>query len=150
MKNLIVLDIDGVLNDHKFWYGNTTIKPECADILNEIIYITNPLFVISSAWRYMVLTGSMTVKGFENLLRTHRLNMEGRIIGVTPPDETIPTRGNQISRWFDENPRYIHHKYLVIDDIEFDIKLYHPYYKVDGTTGLTYKDEKKIIEYFHV
>jgi hypothetical protein len=69
---LLFLDIDGVLNSHdQHPNGYCGIHPEKVMLLNGIVEKTNCKIVISSAWRYMILRGDMTLKGFGNLLGTY-------------------------------------------------------------------------------
>ena len=70
---IIFLDIDGVLNQT----GNAAslpFDPNCVMYLNHVIKETGAHIVISSAWRYQILEGHMTLKGFEFLMKTHGLD----------------------------------------------------------------------------
>lgn len=85
---ILFLDIDGVLNGHqKDEQGYCRIVPYCVNYLNRVIDATDCKIVLSSAWRYMIHCGAMTLKGFEYMLITHRLKVLNRIIGLTKPDE---------------------------------------------------------------
>lgn len=92
---LIYLDIDGVLNDHQAYtngYCGTSLN--CIAAMNCILdEEPEAKLVISSAWRYLVLTGSMTLKGFEALLLTHGLKCHGRIHSTTVGDEAFAPSG---------------------------------------------------------
>lgn len=85
---LLFLDIDGVLNDHtRMASGYCTIHQDKAELLNQILDAHPDVqVVISSAWRYLVTGGQMTVKGFENMLLTYGLKVHNRIHGVTRVD----------------------------------------------------------------
>ncbi len=115
---MIFLDIDGVLNYHNYntIAQSTTIERDCVNNLNYVLEKTNSDIVISSAWRYMVIGGAMTLKGFEYLLRTHGIYCVDRLVGITRPDtEGIKNeRGQQIADYLKtinwDKP------YLVIDD----------------------------------
>jgi hypothetical protein len=85
---IIFLDIDGVLNGHDFDAGaqSCTIRPECVREFNRVLAGTGAVCVLSSAWRYLVTRGDMTLAGFEYMLQTH--GVAGcRLIGHTAPDE---------------------------------------------------------------
>lgn len=65
---LLFLDIDGVLNNGKpTASGYCTIDYDKALLLNELLdTLPDVKVVISSAWRYLVLTRQMTI-GFANI-----------------------------------------------------------------------------------
>ncbi len=84
---LLFVDVDGVLNGHESVHGCCIIQPRCVPPLNRIVAETDCKLVISSSWRYMVHNGSMTLLGFEYMLRTHGINAAGRLHGVTKLDE---------------------------------------------------------------
>ena len=137
---LIFLDIDGVLNGHQFDKKSQSnlIDIESVGWLNRIILHTDAKIVLSSAWRYMVLGGAMTLQGFEYMLRTHGVHCVDRLIGHTCSDEEIGERGGQITHW-----RYANgHKgrYAVIDDMDLNISGVHPFVRTDGEVGLTFRD----------
>jgi hypothetical protein len=85
---LIFLDIDGVLNAHeKLPSGYCGIGRAQVDQLNRILAaVSDAKLVISSAWRYLILSGSMTIGGFERLLLTHGVNCCQRLHGHTSAD----------------------------------------------------------------
>lgn len=104
MNPILFLDVDGVLNDHAFCEvsESCTIKPQCMAHLNSIIHETDCDIVLTSAWRYIIHGGEMTLKGFEYLLRTHGLIKRQRpvIIGVIRPDkDKDEPRAAQVSEW---------------------------------------------------
>ena len=88
---IVFLDIDGVLNSHKpHPNGYCGISPECAQRFNHILdKFPDVKLVISSSWRYLVHSGSMTIIGLENLFLSHGLNFKGRIEGITREDIEI-------------------------------------------------------------
>jgi hypothetical protein len=146
IRKLIFLDIDGVLNGHHVYDWSETPKPlihrECMIELNKIILATGARCVLSSSWRYMVHAGSMTVRGFSNMLRTH--GFRGEIIDVTVRDgDSFQDRHLQISAWL--SGREGVGKYVVLDDDE-DAEGSHPFIKTDGRTGLTPQDTERAIE----
>jgi hypothetical protein len=86
---IIFLDIDGVLNAHRFdkVAQSTTILRQCMRQLNRIIHKTDAKIIICSAWRYMLHGGAMNLTGFKMMLRTHGLTDKAEIVAVTPADE---------------------------------------------------------------
>jgi hypothetical protein len=103
VNKLIFLDIDGVLNDRTIdpASGSCTLLPRCVASFNRLLGATDAKVVISSAWRYMVLKGAMTQRGFAHMLRTHGVSreIEERLAGCTCSDEEAPTRGGQIAHY---------------------------------------------------
>lgn len=110
MRNIIFLDIDGVMNcqDYfslpKFDRRNRFHKP-CVDALNELIVQSNADIVISSTWRS---------RGLEEMKKVWFINnMKGNIIGVTPRlDDQI--RGIEIGQWLSDND-FKHINYCAIE-----------------------------------
>ena len=141
----IFLDIDGVLNDHaKHVNGYCGIKSSCVEILNCILYATDAKLIISSAWRYLVHNGSMTLTGFENLLLSHGVNCYQKVHGVTRKDVSVEVcdRGEQIAEYVREHNI---EKYVVLDDLDLGIsRAGHPFCRTNGRTGLV--DDN----YYHV
>jgi hypothetical protein len=154
MDKLIFLDVDGVLNAHE-WVGEAEscdVRRDCVSRLNRIIRETGAKVVISSAWRYMVLGGAMTLDGFAYMLRTHGLTAGAEIIGLTCPDEQIPLRGDQIADWlFRRQVTNPPPRYVVLDDddgggvIQCQGRHDHPFVHVDGSAGLTDADADRAI-----
>lgn len=140
-QKLVVCDIDGVLNRHSFNEDSqsSSIDPACVHRLNRILIETGAKIVLSSAWRYMIIGGAMTLSGFDYLLRTHGV-LSGRLIGHTPSDELISDRGLQIESWLQANN--FEGRYVVIDDMEIRL---HPFVRCDGEVGLTDEGVEKAI-----
>lgn len=153
LNRIIFLDIDGVLNGHAATpSGYCGIDLNRADAFNAIVDRTGAKIVVTSAWRYLVHSGSMTLKGFEHLLRTH--GVKGEVIGVTGrdameqgPDGLVPTpnqRGLQVTNWlreFDEPAAYV-----VIDDMDLGINdSNHPFVQTVGTSGLSGLDADRAV-----
>lgn len=167
MRPILFLDIDGVLNDHT-WHqpaDSTTIDKPCMDRLNKIIEATDCDIVISSAWRYMILSQAMSPIGFYQMLRTHGLSKHARIVGLTHPDEcnadnsrdsrvtysdgvvALPSnRGEQIAHWlkkYGEGRRY-----CVVDDRDdLGIQQLHVgnFIQTKSDTGMTDLEMNRII-----
>jgi hypothetical protein len=114
---IIFLDMDGVLNDFLLFDPTRSpwVLPHLADNFNRLLAaLPDAMIVLSSSWRYMIHGGAMTHLGFEHLLRTHRILCQGRVEGVTAPDEQYPTRGEQIRRYVNDKGGYRPH--VVLDD----------------------------------
>lgn len=152
MVDIILLDIDGVLNDHIAdpVAMSSTILSRCVDQLNRILDKTQARVVLVSAWRYMTF-GAMTLTGFEYLLRTHWIHVEGRLIDVARRDwepEVRPTieRGRQAREWLDRHPTAVRNV-VAIDDEDFGYTEFGvPLVQTDGKIGLTTKDADRAIE----
>jgi hypothetical protein len=64
-EKILFLDMDGVLNAHE-WLGEAgscDVRHDCVLRLNRILHETGAAIVLSSAWRYMVHGGDMTLPG---------------------------------------------------------------------------------------
>jgi len=127
----LYLDIDGVLNDHKPTpSGFCTIDADKVVHLNRILDACPEVqIVISSAWRYLILTGQMKLSGFENMLLTYGIKCRQRIYGITPQDEDC--RGLLISKHAEREG--IEH-FVVLDDLALPIP---QLVQTDGNVGLT-------------
>lgn len=147
---VLFLDIDGVLNDH----SDYVIQPEPVRNLNRVIAKTNCVIVLSSAWRYMIHGGAMTIKGFEYLLRSHGIQVaEGRLVGLTGRDEDfeaepdgwtdIRVRGRQIAAWRLGHP--VDARWVAVDDLPIGVDQDH-LVLTDGSKGLTLTDAERLIE----
>jgi hypothetical protein len=148
---ILFLDMDGVLNDHSHNLSNhyCGIKSECVENLNLILKtIPNLYLVISSAWRYIVLKGAMTVKGFEYLLLVSGVDCKDKVIGITSSDEEINSRGGQIRVWLNENKHRVS-RYVILDDMKFNFnELKLTFHQTNGMVGLTKKDAELVIKKF--
>jgi len=142
---VVFLDLDGVVNDNRYNPETAafTLLPGCVERLGRIIARTDAKVVLSSSWRYLVYEGLMSLSEFEQLLDQH--GAPGiQIIGLSPTDEQVRGRGNQIQAWLDANASGLAvESYVVLDDMdaadEFDPHQ-HPLVCTDGNVGLTDKD----------
>lgn len=158
---VLFLDIDGVLNGHE-WDDEAkscNIRRECVRRLNRVVRETGCKVVLSSAWRYIVLGGDMTLRGFGYMLRTHGLTAEGGtmnlIVGHTEADADPPgadgERAGQVRKWLDEwnGPFHSHPKattYAVVDDDDDGFTAAGmPCVITDGGRGLTDADADRLI-----
>lgn len=89
VKQLLYLDIDGVLNRHeRHSNGYSGLHPYPVGLMNRLLAaMPNVQLVLSSAWRYQLHNGNMTMAGIETLLLTHGLDCYQRIHSVTASDE---------------------------------------------------------------
>ena len=127
MLKILLLDLDGVVNDHKVLEsGHFGTKPECVKCLNHILKeCSGTKIVITSAWRYIYLGGDMTLRGFEYLLLTHGVDCHERLLGFTEKDP---------ENFYQENSHKINPK-------DFD----HGYWKENG---LKWRKEQ-ILDYLY-
>lgn len=156
MIKLLMLDVDGVLNDHDYTdaVGSGTIHRDKMEILNQVLRMTGARVVLTSAWRYFVHRGEMTFTGLDWLLRSHGL-LCGRLVGITRPDKIIrpprvergglpvvrpDERGEQITAFLEEYcsrhllPAY----YCAVDDLDPGIAAAgHALVRTDSKVGLT-------------
>lgn len=163
---IIFLDVDGVLNGHE-WDDEAkscTIRRECVKHLNRVVIETGCNIVLSSAWRYMVHGGSMTLRGFGYMLRTHGLISPGGtmdlIVGLTEKDAVpctpgvtdVGERGRQCRAWLDNwmalGKAVVSVKqFVAVDDEDHDFSASGiPAVITDGRIGMTEQDADKLIE----
>ena len=115
MTIALFLDIDGVLNSVRYWYGNRPISlstegaidPAAVAVLNQIVERWHPTIVLSSSWRQMGITTVQSVLEKQGFI--------GTLADVTPPDVDGRKRHEDIKLWLDANPR-AWDRYVVIDD----------------------------------
>lgn len=144
---ILYLDIDGVLNVPHDGEPLRFGREPCRQ-LNRIIQATGCLTVISSSWRYLILSKnrSMTESGFRTLLLTHGVRL-GRDPEVTESDEDEPEREDQIMNHV--MLKNIDHdvSFTVLDDdpMDFGKKDSH-FIKTEFSTGLTSEDASRAIE----
>jgi hypothetical protein len=139
---VLFLDIDGVLNvPGDYAPGCALIRPVLAARLQRVLDATAAVVVVSSAWRYQVLMGAVTLRGFEHLLRSHGirarvLDTTGRDAGDDREDFNGATAGDerarQIRRWLASPPAVT--RWAVVDDSLVDVgpRLV----RTDGARGL--------------
>jgi hypothetical protein len=150
-RAVLFLDMDGVMNDHAYDNGarSSTVRPDCVERLNRVLAVTRCAVVISSAWRYMIHGGAMTLSGFEYLLRTHGVRCPGRVIGYTEKDgprgahADYDERGRQCLAWLAKHGPF--ERYAVVDDMQAGFEGM-PIVRTNGQIGLTDEDADKLIE----
>lgn len=165
---VLFLDIDGVLNGHE-WDDvakSCNIRRECVQHLNRVVQETGCKIVVSSAWRYMVHGGAMTLLGFGYMLRTHGLLGHSQaIVGLTRKDEEstdpqhvpVDERAKQIRewvQWWDDDGRFRSSvdldrvtTFVAVDDDDDGFASHGvPAVITDGGTGLTEADADRLID----
>jgi hypothetical protein len=142
---VLFLDLDGVVNDNRYDPETATfaLVPGCVERLGRIIARTEARVVLCSSWRYLVHEGLMNLADFEQMLGQH--GAQGiQIIGLTPTDEQVHGRGNQIQVWLLANASALAvESYVVLDDMDVADEMdprQHPFVCTNGNVGLTYKD----------
>jgi hypothetical protein len=143
IRPVVFLDIDGVLNSHDANPATkyNRIHEKLAKRFNDWIEENDYHFVVSSAWRYLVHGGSMTLEGFANLFHGHGINGH-RMVGITDKDASpCEPRSDQVLRWLYHN-RAIHERtirpYVVLDDLDLGFTgARMPFVKTDGTYGVS-------------
>ncbi len=146
---VIFLDVDGVCNTHTpLPSGYNGIEYDKINLLNKLLdAVPEATIVISSAWRYMILRGEMTIKGFEYILLIHGLKCKNRVIGHTEADALVyeenhfdakpfyqlglKVRADQIRKFIKENEVC---NYVVLDDLPLEID---NFVQTEGHIGLT-------------
>jgi len=146
MVEYIFIDIDGVLNNQEaFDNGYCSINYSCVKAFNKILNaFPYSKIVISSSWRYLIISRQMTLTGFESMLLTYGLDVHGRVVGHTRKDNRDSihddTRYDQILSWVLINKCK---NWIVLDDLFISNDL--NFYKIDPETGLTMERAEEII-----
>lgn len=134
----IFLDIDGVLNTQVSF---PSLDPWCVHNFNTLLSKISVKIVISSSWRYMISRETMTLKGFEIMLKTHGLILsDGTIIDTTVRDEIINDRSEQILDYVRKNNLS---KWVAIDDMTLNLPSNH-FLKTNPIIGFSAEDVRKI------
>lgn len=167
IDKLLFLDVDGCLNLHLWMPAAKSCNIHRPAVLqfNRILTTTGCKVVLSSAWRYMIFGGAMTLGGFSYMLRTHGALDGDWLIGTTDPDETcahcghrdvkcgepcrdcenVTARGHQITAWLKTHGPV--GRYVVLDDDDFWISAsQHPFVQTNGKRGLTKAKADRVIE----
>ena len=119
-NSVIFLDLDGVLNSHRYLYvtpkpwdgmeyeGNEHLQldPVAIDRLNQIIEATQAVVVVSSSWRH-----GHSRERLQEMLEAR--GFTGEVIDVTPDDSRLD-RGDEIALWLADHPDV--ERYVVLDD----------------------------------
>jgi hypothetical protein len=110
---VLFLDIDGVLNRNDWEDGDPhpARRTSCVRQLNRTLEQTGAAIVLASNWRDWIVKRSMTMDGFEFLLRTHGVT-SASIVGVT--SERQHCRSREIVAWLRNHPEIA--SFAILDD----------------------------------
>ncbi len=156
---ILFLDIDGVLNAHeKLPSGYCGICREQVELLNTMLdELPDLKIVVSSAWRYLILRGDMTIKGFEYLLLVQGVRCGNRVIGHTVADGEVcdepdhfatelwkviglKIRALQIAKYIRDNNVKV---FAVLDDLPLEVD---NLVQTDWQKGITKSDIKQAVK----
>lgn len=177
-RRILFLDIDGVLNNDRFWLVHAIFDIEkFAEMPHsnpDIELLTNAIdkralelllfalrevedleIVISSNWAIRFKMGTVV-----KVLSALGLE-ESRIAGATPRKFSGTTREHEISMWIEQNDRPCLNDYAVLDDLSLDFSsesrcavgrvgylLSDRFIQTDPLNGFTYKDAISLIRLF--
>jgi hypothetical protein len=171
MKKILVLDIDGVLNDHRpLPNGYSQMKLSCVKQFCRILETCPDVeIVLSSAWRYLTFGDipPMSLRGFEYLMclfGAPYYTIHNRIIGTTASDEAmcielgITEEGVDLDYlWLKENGYLLRREQIlrategnyivVLDDLDLEMP---ELIKTDGNVGLTKVLADQVIDRFQM
>lgn len=108
-NKVLFLDVDGVLNDHsRYPNGYYGIDHGRVLRLDSIIARTDCRIVLASAWRYMILGGAVSLKGFGYILAIHGAAEQTveALLDWLPADRNIfdlHDRGKMAWEWLDNH-----------------------------------------------
>lgn len=158
---IIFLDIDGVLNHHKFYKVkdpniikilelNLHLDPRSVKLLNAICEATGAKIVLSSTWRR-----HQSLEVAREIFK--RKGFEGEIIDKTPDltkDNPDFVRGNEILKWIKLNEALLgndyknYKEYAILDDKTFFLYSQKDHlFLINPQTGLTQENGKEIIDF---
>lgn len=139
---IIFLDIDGTLN-RLYKIGSPDFEPRCVQYLNHIIAETGAVIVLSSAWRYKIITGKCTLIEFGKFLKSK--GIEGELIDHTraDPNDDHEPRWMQIADWLSKSNNI--ESYCILDD-DAEAFGHRPGILVNARYGLTYQDALDAVE----
>ncbi len=159
---VLFLDIDGVLNANGSYKADSesrNLDPRCVANLNRLVQTTDCKIVLSSAWRYMILNGAMTIKGFQYMLRTHGVTKYLEIIDTLPADNQLefvagsnkaPGRGQAIHEWVEKaKPEAKPEKWAIVDDLDVSYGICKEcpnFVQTNPNVGLTEEDTTRLLE----
>ena len=139
---VIFLDFDGVVNAHEWIHlrSGPKIMQRQARMLQIIIDKTGANLVVSSTWSSMILSGDMTKRGFERMLKTHGIRAEVLdalpVVKQVSPNESAAHRSSLITGWLAacrDDAAGQPDRYIVIDDLAIRG---HPLIRTNPAVGL--------------
>lgn len=165
MKNIIFLDIDGVLNTewwhlnkgkntHQDQYGDT-FDPKAVANLALIIEKTGAEIVISSSWKFSGL------ESMQAMWRERKL--PGKVIDITPntvsdeillkadPEELdkMPLKGYDIEEWLSKNGEQVKNYIILDDENNFLPYQWSNLIRTNPEYGISKEDAEITIKYFN-
>jgi hypothetical protein len=161
-KSAIFLDVDKVLNTEADRHGNgyNGICPQLARNFNLVLEAApDALIVVSSSWRYHVLSGRMKPDGLRELLCHFGLDLYGRNLAVTAKDPyhwgDRRCDGWTEERWHSEGiawrvqqirgfvARHKITRFVVFDDLPLELP---ELIQTNESTGLTIGDVERAVK----
>lgn len=143
---VLFLDIDGVLNSLRtavaLQQGGRRPKnldPVAVRLVDWVCREAGAKVVIISAWRL-----NHSVDQLNRLFRRHGAN-DIEVVGLT--GYSGHGRGAEISDWLAANPQV--KRYVVVDDLRFDIDAKHPLVHVEGPNGLLLDHAVALLAHLH-
>lgn len=120
---ILFLDVDGVLNAHdRYANGHCGLHADKLALLDGIVARTGCKIVLSSAWRYMVLNGAMSLNGFAYMLMINgAAKATADAMWSYLPHDCDPSdiydRAKLARAWLEARPEAA--AYVALDDIDF-------------------------------
>lgn len=153
-SNLLILDFDGVLNDHKT-AGKFTVEAKFVANLAKIVRETNCYIIISSSWReYGIGKDSKLDIAIKSVASEEDYNLIRDAIIDETPWRFSGSRDSEITLWFTET--FIENKlkfkgtYVVLDDQHlYNKNLIQTSYYGDNT-GLNDRITSMVIKRFNI
>lgn len=153
---VLFLDIDGVLNSHRFWLttGKTAwdvhnsrwsddLDPMSIGVINRVAERYDAQIVISSSWRF--ITGFEETKA---ILAQNGLDVS-RVIDKTGPElDKNPTRSEEITRWVFTQDDI--DAWIAVDDSDTMKNIPFNSFHVPPVEGLTDEHEEKMLNIIKV
>lgn len=135
-KNVIFLDMDGVINSHRSLSFGELVDMECARNVRRIGWFADADIVLSSHWRL-----GNTTHTIREMLYPMGLY---RVIGRTCGNGMNMTRGDEINAWIDA---FGCKNYVILDDSNdfTDYQKENHFINTDADTGITEKDSTQAI-----
>lgn len=150
---LLMLDIDGVLNDHNAFPNKYCgIQFEQAVLLDFIVRTTGCKIIIISAWRYNMIMGGMSLVGFRNMLLSHGVSKEvtdsiidytGRDVDIHDPHD----RGKLVATYLKKRQ---HSVAVVLDDLALGyVENGLNFVQTKSNVGLTLTEATEVVALFN-
>lgn len=140
-RNIIFLDIDGVLNCTRSVVVNKTfdiLDPIAVKLINKLCEECAAKIVISSTWRKLhSIVSLITILEVQGLNKNHLFEEFG-LENMTTPVSASGNRGSEIGMWLEKIPDV---NYVIVDDdtdmLDFQMSRF---VHVHGHNGLSYEN----------